>query len=65
MTLGISILSLYATVLACSVLGAKDAHPDYENILDMNKKENILFACYAVALLACAVLILIKLCAIL
>ena len=65
MSLGISILSLYAIVLACSVLGAKDVHPDYENVLDMNKKENLTFAAYVIALLACAVLILMKLCAIL
>lgn len=31
----------------------------------MNKKENLAFAAYAIALLACAALILLRLCAIL
>ena len=31
MLLGISILSLYAIILVCSVLGAKEVRPDDEN----------------------------------
>ena len=39
MILGISILTLYAIILVCSVLGAKEVHPDDENFYRLAKED--------------------------
>jgi len=51
-------------MLLCIVLGAKEVHPDNENFKAMNNKENLIFAAFAIALLICAALILLRLCVI-
>jgi len=64
MLLGILILSLYAIMLLCIVFGSKEVQPDNETFKAMNNKENLIFAAFAIALLICAALILLRLCVI-